>query len=67
MLQLLASHPHRVFDRNELVDRLRGGHGDLHTVAVHVGRIQEKIEDNPADPRLIITVRGPGYRFDGPR
>jgi DNA-binding response OmpR family regulator len=38
--------------------------GDLSTVTVHVRRLREKIEDDPAAPRLISTVWGVGYRFD---
>jgi DNA-binding response OmpR family regulator len=38
--------------------------GDLSTVTVHVRRLREKVEDDPARPRLISTVWGVGYRFD---
>lgn len=65
LLHLLAEHPRQVFTREQLFDRLWGGYGDLHTVAVHVGRIREKIEEQPGQPRYIVTVWGVGYRFEG--
>jgi DNA-binding winged helix-turn-helix (wHTH) protein len=37
--------------------------GDTSTVTVHVRRVREKIEEDPSDPRRIVTVRGAGYRF----
>jgi DNA-binding response OmpR family regulator len=46
---------------------LWGEYGDRHTVTVHIGRIREKIEEDPARPRLIATVWGVGYRFEGVR
>ncbi|MDE2765237.1 MAG: helix-turn-helix domain-containing protein, partial [Chloroflexota bacterium] len=39
--------------------------GDERTVDVHVRRLREKIEDDPAQPARIVTLRGVGYRFDG--
>jgi DNA-binding response OmpR family regulator len=38
--------------------------GDQSTVTVHVRRLREKLEDNPADPQLLQTVWGVGYRFE---
>jgi DNA-binding response OmpR family regulator len=67
LLQLLASHPRQVFTREQLFERLWGAYGDRHTVTVHVGRLREKIEPNPADPQSIVTVWGVGYRFEGER
>ena len=40
-------------------------YGDRSAVSVYVSRLREKIEDDPADPRYIVTVWGAGYRFDG--
>jgi two-component system alkaline phosphatase synthesis response regulator PhoP len=40
-------------------------YGGSRTVDVHVRWLREKIEDDPSDPRLIVTVRGVGYRFEG--
>jgi DNA-binding response OmpR family regulator len=65
LLETLMSSPGRVFARNELLDRLNE-HGETvidRVVDVHIGRLRQKIEDNPARPRLILTVRGFGYRF----
>jgi DNA-binding response OmpR family regulator len=67
LLQLLAEHPRQVFTREQLFERLWGEYGDRHTVTVHVGRLREKIEADPAHPRYIVTVWGVGYRFEGER
>jgi DNA-binding response OmpR family regulator len=62
----LASHPGETFTKEQLMRRVWGWEfGDRTTVAVHVRRLREKIELDPSDPRLITTVRGAGYRFDG--
>ncbi|MFE9145778.1 response regulator transcription factor [Streptomyces tubercidicus] len=58
-------HPGRVFSREELLQQVWGWEiGDLSTVTVHVRRLREKIEADPAAPRLVMTVWGAGYRFD---
>jgi DNA-binding response OmpR family regulator len=67
LLQFMAEHPRQVFTREQLFDRVWGDFGDLHTVTVHVGRIREKIEVDPAKPKFITTVWGVGYRFEGER
>jgi DNA-binding response OmpR family regulator len=67
LLQLLAEHPRQVFTREQLFERFWGGYGDRHTLTVHIGRLREKIEEEPAHPRLIATVWGVGYRFEGER
>ncbi|MFF2073591.1 response regulator transcription factor [Kitasatospora sp. NPDC058162] len=65
LLAFLLRHPHTVFPRQELMERVWGwDFGDLSTVTVHVRRLREKIEDDPAAPRLISTVWGVGYRYD---
>ncbi|MFD5467380.1 response regulator transcription factor [Kitasatospora sp. NPDC127059] len=65
LLAFLLRHPHTVFARQELMERVWGwDFGDLSTVTVHVRRLREKIEDDPAAPRLICTVWGVGYRYD---
>jgi two-component system, OmpR family, response regulator ResD len=66
LLFLLASHPGRVFSRAELVEEVWdfAWVGDTATVTVHVRRLREKIEDDPSEPRNLITVWGVGYRFD---
>ncbi|GCE50092.1 DNA-binding response OmpR family regulator [Thermosporothrix hazakensis] len=65
LLSLLAEHPRQVFTREQLFERFWGDIGDRQTVTVHIRRIREKIEENPAEPHHIITVRGVGYRFEG--
>lgn len=67
LLQLLAEQPRRAFTREQLFERLWGEFGDRHTVTVHIGRLREKIEADPANPRYIVTVWGVGYRFEGER
>lgn len=67
LLLFLAEHPRQVFTREQLFDRVWGDFGDLHTVTVHIGRIREKVEADPAKPIYIATVWGVGYRFEGVR
>jgi DNA-binding response OmpR family regulator len=67
LLRLLAEHPRQVFSREHLFERLWGEYGDESTVWVHIRRLREKIEEDPAHPRLIVTVWGVGYRFEGER
>ena len=64
LLATLASRPKQVFTREMLLDRVWGYDylGDSRLVDVAVQRLRSKIEDNPADPRLVLTVRGVGYR-----
>jgi DNA-binding response OmpR family regulator len=65
LLWFLASHPRRVFSREQLMDRVWGYEPafDTGTVTVHVRRLREKIEDDPSKPRHLETVWGVGYRF----
>jgi DNA-binding response OmpR family regulator len=65
LLWMLAERPRQVFTYEQLLDRLWEGVGDRHTVTVHVGRIREKIEPDPENPRYLVTVWGVGYRFEG--
>jgi DNA-binding response OmpR family regulator len=66
LLWFLASNKRHVFNRDQLLDRVWGmaEYVDPSTVTVHVRRLREKIEDDPSDPKHIITVWGVGYRFD---
>ena len=65
LLAFLARHPHQAFRREELLGQVWGyTFGDGATVTVHVRRLREKIEADPAHPVLIATVWGIGYRFD---
>jgi DNA-binding response OmpR family regulator len=65
LLWFLASHPQRVFSRDNLMRRVWGYSAalDTGTVTVHVRRLREKIEDDPSRPRHLETVWGVGYRF----
>jgi DNA-binding response OmpR family regulator len=65
LLAFLASHPRRVFSRDELLEQVWGyTYGDRSTVTVHVRRLREKIEADPTRPQHVATVWGVGYRFD---
>lgn len=65
LLTFLLRHPGQAFDRATLLERVWGWtFGDHSTVTVHVRRLREKIEDDPAAPRRIATVWGVGYRYD---
>jgi two-component system response regulator RegX3 len=57
----------RVLTRGQLIDRVWGSDyfGDTKTLDVHIKRIRSKIEDEPSEPKLLLTVRGLGYRFEG--
>src|SRR5215207_3539428 len=65
LLRTLASAPGRVFSRRQLLERLRGGadYREPRTIDVHVRHLREKIESDPREPDVILTVRGVGYRF----
>ncbi len=65
LLEHLARHPGRVFRRADLLDQVWGyGHeGYEHTVNSHINRLRSKIEPDPSQPELIVTVWGVGYKF----
>jgi DNA-binding response OmpR family regulator len=65
LLRVLASSPGRVFSRRQLLERLRGDadYREPRTIDVHVRHLREKLEQDPREPQLILTVRGVGYRF----
>jgi len=65
LLWFLASHPRRVFSRDQLMERVWGYEAalDTGTVTVHVRRLREKLEDDPSRPTYLETVWGVGYRF----
>jgi DNA-binding response OmpR family regulator len=65
VLWFLASHPRKVFSRDQLMRRIWGYEAalDTGTVTVHIRRLREKIEDAPSHPRYLQTVWGVGYRF----
>ena len=65
LLHFLLQHPGQVFGRAEMMEKVWGwSFGDQSTVTVHVRRLREKIEPDPARPTRIVTVWGVGYRLD---
>ena len=66
LLSFLAAHPRQVFSRDQLMDRVwdYAAAVDTGTVTVHIRRLREKIETDPAQPRHLQTVWGVGYRLD---
>jgi DNA-binding response OmpR family regulator len=65
LLAFLMRQPRRAFRREELLEGVWGfDYGDTSTVTVHISRLREKIESDPAEPRYVRTVRGVGYRFE---
>jgi DNA-binding response OmpR family regulator len=67
MLYFFASHEDTVFSKETLYDKIWGEdmYGEMKTVTVHINRLREKIENDPAKPQHIQTVWGAGYRFLG--
>jgi two-component system, OmpR family, response regulator RegX3 len=66
LLELLLENVNRVLTRGQIIDRVWGANyfGDTKTLDVHVKRIRSKIEDDPARPKHLLTVRGLGYKFE---
>ncbi len=66
LLYFLARYPGQVFTRAQLLDKVWGFefYGDASTVTVHIRRLREKIEADPAQPRYLSTVWGVGYKFE---
>jgi two-component system response regulator RegX3 len=69
LLELLMTNAGRVLTRETLIDRVWGPHyvGDTKTLDVHVKRLRARIEDDPAHPRRITTIRGLGYKLESTR
>jgi two-component system, OmpR family, phosphate regulon response regulator PhoB len=65
LLQLFIGHPKRVWSREQLLEKIWGHDfiGDSKTVDVHIRWLREKLEKDPSNPEILITVRGFGYRF----
>ena len=65
LLLHFASHPGRVFSRAQLLDAVWGytHEGYEHTVTTHINRLRAKLEQDPMNPRFILTVRGAGYKM----
>src|SRR5262249_35939231 len=69
LLALLLEHAGRVLTRDTLIDRIWGHDyvGDTKTLDVHIKRLRSKVEEDPANPTRIITIRGLGYKYEAPR
>ncbi len=69
LLRTLAAEAGRVLSREQLLERVWGYdfYGDDRVVDVHIGRIRQKLEADPANPQYIVTVRGVGYKFEDER
>ena len=68
LLEYLMQNKGRVMTRHQLIDRIWGSDyvGDTKTLDVHVKRVRSKIEEEPAHPKYLTTVRGLGYKIDEP-
>jgi two-component system response regulator RegX3 len=66
LLELLMENVNRVLTRGQIIDRVWGANyfGDTKTLDVHIKRLRSKIEEDPARPKYIQTVRGLGYKFE---
>ncbi len=66
LLEMFLRNPGRVLTRGQLIDRVWGSDyvGDTKTLDVHVKRLRAKLEPDPAQPKLLVTVRGLGYKLD---
>jgi len=69
LLALLLENAGRVLTRDVLIDRVWGADyvGDTKTLDVHIKRLRSKVEDDPAAPTRIVTIRGLGYKYEVPR
>ncbi|MBT9776005.1 response regulator [Clostridium sp. MCC353] len=67
LLCLFMQNPNLVLSKEKILDKLWDGEGnyvDDNTLAVYIRRLRTKIEDDPGDPRMILTVRGMGYKWN---
>jgi len=66
LLLIFANHPGQVLTRNQLLERIWDVAGDFvndNTLTVYIKRLREKLEDDPTQPKLLLTVRGLGYKM----
>ncbi|MBA3534143.1 MAG: response regulator transcription factor [Ardenticatenales bacterium] len=67
LLRVLTTHPERPFSREALIEAVWGYDGSIgsdRTVDVHIRHLRAKLEETPATPRWLVTVRGVGYKFE---
>ncbi|KRD91078.1 two-component system response regulator [Bacillus sp. Root147] len=66
LLKFIVSHPNQVLSKEHLFEKIWGfdSSGDISTVTVHIRKLREKLEENPADPQYLETIWGAGYRFN---
>jgi DNA-binding response OmpR family regulator len=67
LLRYFVTHPNRPLNREALIEAVWGYDSDIgsdRTVDVHIRHLREKLEDDPANPRWLVTVRGMGYKFE---
>ncbi len=66
LLEFLIRNSGRVLTRNQIIDRVWGSDyfGDTKTLDVHIKRLRAKIEEDPANPKIIHTIRGLGYKLE---
>ena len=66
LLEMFLRNTGRVLTRGQLIDRIWGADyvGDTKTLDVHVKRLRAKLEEDPSQPELLVTVRGLGYKFE---
>ena len=68
LLLVFVNNPRSIITRSRLLDELWDAAGEFvndNTLTVYIKRLREKIEDDPANPQIILTVRGTGYRLGG--
>ena len=65
LLLFFCKHPNQLFSKGQLYEKVWGEEffGEDNTVMVHIRKLREKIEDNPGQPRHLVTIRGLGYKF----
>lgn len=65
LLTFFSKSPNQIFSKQQIYDRVWDSvsYGDENTVIVHIRKLREKIEQDPSNPRLLLTVRGIGYKF----
>ena len=66
LLSILVSNPNRPYNRDALIEKIWGYTSDIgsdRTIDVHIRHLREKLEEDPANPRWLLTVRGIGYKF----